>query len=89
MDHIKLFVIYACFGLAISQILWIRGVQKLGIGIASLHLNITPFYVMIILFIIGHTWIWTQAIGAFVIIIGISFTQTSYINFGSSNSKNP
>ena len=89
VEHIKLFIIYACFGLAISQILWIRGVQKLGIGIASLHLNITPFYVMIILFIIGHTWIWTQAIGALVIIIGISFTQTNYINFGSINSKNP
>ena len=75
LQHVKFFIIYACFGLAISQLLWIKGVQKLGIGIASLHLNITPFYVMIILFIIGHKWIWTQAIGALIIIVGISITQ--------------
>ena len=75
LQHVKFFIIYACFGLAISQLLWIKGVQKLGIGIASLHLNITPFYVMIILFIIGHKWIWTHAIGALIIIVGISITQ--------------
>ena len=89
LEHVKLFVIYACFGLAISQILWIQGVQKLGIGIASLHLNITPFYVMIILFITGYKWNWTQAIGALIIIIGISITQMNVKNFRSNNSKNP
>ena len=75
IQHIKLFVIYSLFGLAISQILWIRGVQQLGIGIASLHLNITPFYVMIILFCLGHGWIWTHTAGAIIIIFGISLTQ--------------
>ena len=80
-EHVKLIAIYACFGLAISQLLWIQGVQNLGIGIASLHLNIVPFYVMIILFIIGHKWIWIQAIGALIIIIGISVTQINFKNF--------
>ena len=89
LEHVKLFGIYACFGLAISQILWIQGVQKLGIGIASLHLNITPFYVMIILFIIGYNWIWAQAIGALVIIIGISISQINHGNLSSKNFKNP
>ena len=75
MEQIKLLIVYACFGLAISQILWIEGVQKLGIGIASLHLNVTPFYVMIILFTVGNKWIWPQALGAIIIITGISMTQ--------------
>ena len=78
INHLKLFVIYACFGLAISQLLWIRGVQKLGIGIASLHLNITPFYVMIILFLIGEAWIWTQALGAIIVVFGISISQINF-----------
>ena len=77
-DHVKLLIVYSCFGLAISQILWIKGVQKLGIGIASLHLNITPFYVMIILFLMGYEWLWTQALGAAIIICGISLTQLNY-----------
>ena len=75
IKHIQLFIIYAGFGLAISQILWIQGVKKLGIGIASFHLNLTPFYVMIILFIIGYDWMWLQAIGALIVITGISVTQ--------------
>ena len=75
IKHIQLFIIYAGFGLAISQILWIQGVKKLGIGIASFHLNLTPFYVMIILFIIGYDWMWFQAIGALIVITGISVTQ--------------
>ncbi len=88
MVHIKLLIIYACVGLAISQMLWIQGVKKLGIGIASLHLNITPFYVMIILFLIGQEWIWDQAIGAMIVIIGISMTQINYKLFNRFKTKN-
>lgn len=86
-EHLKLLIIYACFGLAVSQILWIHGVQKLGIGIASLHLNITPFYVMILLFVIGYEWFWIQAIGAITIIFGISMTQLDYNKNKSVNFK--
>ncbi len=78
LSHTKLLIIYACIGLAISQILWISAVQKIGIGIASLHLNITPFYVMVILFFMGYEWLWIQAVGASIIVTGISLTQLNY-----------
>jgi len=83
LKHFGLLLIYSSCGLALSQILWIEGVKKLGVGIASFHLNITPFYLMIILFILGHTWDWTQAIGAGIVIFGVTFSQLSSNNINN------
>jgi len=68
-------IIYSWLALGISQILWIKGVKNLGIGIASFHLNMTPFYVMLILFFFGHVWLWQQATGATIVIIGVVLSQ--------------
>ena len=68
-------LIYAFCGLAISQIFWILGVAKLGIGMASFHLNATPFYVMLIVLALGGSWDWMQALGAAVLAIGVVVAQ--------------
>ena len=73
--HFGLLLIYAWFGFAISQILWIRGVRGLGIGIASFHLNALPFYVMLFLFLLGESWNWQQAIGAAIVTTGVILSQ--------------
>ena len=73
--HFGLVLIYACFGFAISQIFWIRGVSGLGIGIASFHLNALPFYVMLFLFLLGESWNWQQAIGAVIVTTGVILSQ--------------
>jgi drug/metabolite transporter (DMT)-like permease len=73
--HFGLLLIYAWFGFAISQILWIRGVRGLGIGIASFHLNALPFYVMFFLFLLGESWNWQQAIGAVIVTTGVILSQ--------------
>lgn len=62
-------------GLAISQLLWIMGVGSLGITLSSLHLNATPFYVMIILYLLGSPWIWMQALGAAIVALGVLVAQ--------------
>ena len=56
ITHIKLLFIYAFLGLTLSQIFWIKAVEDVGIGIASFHLNAAPFYVMIIVFLLGSEW---------------------------------
>ena len=68
-------LIYAFCGLAISQVFWILGVAKLGIGMASFHLNATPFYVMLIVLAMGGSWDWMQALGAAVLAIGVVVAQ--------------
>lgn len=67
--------VFAIGGLAISQVLWIMSVGQLGIGLASLHINATPFYVMLILFAFGAAWSWPQAIAAAVVGLGVVIAQ--------------
>ena len=75
LKHFGLVLIYAWLGLGISQILWIKAVSQLGIGIASFHLNAVPFYVMFMLFLLGDQWVWHQAIGALIVITGVIMAQ--------------
>ena len=74
-EHIGLLLIYACLAIAISQILWIKSVDQLGIGLSSFHLNAAPFYVMLMLFLLGSNWIWHQTIGAAIVITGVILAQ--------------
>ena len=78
INHLGLVLIYGWLGLGISQIFWIMGISQLGIGIASFHLNAAPFYVMFILFLLGDSWIWYQAIGALIVILGVIIAQLKF-----------
>lgn len=62
-------------GLAISQVLWIISVGQLGIAMSSLHINMTPFYVMVILLALGGSWNWLQAGGAALVAVGVLIAQ--------------
>ncbi len=77
----KEFAALAMFGigsLALSQILWIMGVERIGIGAASLHMNAVPFYVMIFAFALGADWNWLQAFGAVIVVIGVMVAQDMF-----------
>ena len=75
ITNTKLLFIYAFLGLALSQIFWIKAVEDVGIGIASFHLNAAPFYVMIIVFLLGSEWNWMQALGAAILTVGTLLAQ--------------
>ena len=49
-------IIYSVIAMAISHVFFIIAVDKVGVAITSLHLNFAPFYVMIILFLLGGIW---------------------------------
>lgn len=67
--------IYGIGGLAISQLLWIIAVGNLGIAVSALHINLTPFYVMVFMLALGGTWSWIQALGAALVAIGVLVAQ--------------
>ncbi len=66
---------YAWGAMALSQAFWILGVSRLGIGIASFHLNAAPFYVMLILLVAGGGWDWGRALGAALLALGVVLAQ--------------
>ena len=60
---------------ALSQLLWIMSVGRLGIGLSALHINAAPFYVMVLLFLLGHGWSWMQAGAACLVALGVLIAQ--------------
>ena len=68
-------LIYAVGGLAVQQLLWLMAVGRLGIGLSTLHVNLTPFYVMLILFVLGDGWDWQRAFGAAIVGLGVLIAQ--------------
>ena len=77
IPNISLLIIYACLSLSISQIFWIKGVNDVGVGIASFHLNAAPFYVMIFVFLLGSDWNWIKTLGVGILTIGTILAQRS------------
>lgn len=73
--QLGLLVVYAVLGMAVSQMLWIASADRLGIGLASLHVNIAPFYVMLMTLAIGAAWSWPQALGAAIVAAGVIVAQ--------------
>lgn len=67
--------VYGVGGLAISQLLWIVAVGSLGIAMSSLHINLTPFYVMVFMLVLGGGWSWLQALGAALVALGVLIAQ--------------
>ena len=86
-QEIMLLLIYSILGLSISQVLWIKSVANIGVGIASFHLNATPFYVMVIIFFLGGGWNWMQTVGVLIVLSGAILAQLPDKTF--KNSTNP
>ena len=68
-------MVYALAGLAISQILWVVSIAKIGVALASFHVNATPFYVMVFMLFLGQAWSWQAALGAAIVILGVIVAQ--------------
>ena len=70
-----LLAIYSVAAMALSQILFIASVGRLGVALTSFHLNIAPFYVMIMLIALGGVWDWRAALGALIVGCGVLIAQ--------------
>lgn len=70
-----LLAIYSLAAMALSQILFMASVGRLGIALTSFHINIAPFYVMIILVALGGAFDWRAALGAAVVGLGVLIAQ--------------
>lgn len=75
-QEIGALLVFSWLSLSLTQLLWIAAVGHLGIGLASLHMNAAPFYVMIFMFALGSAWNWMQALGAAVVGVGVLIAQS-------------
>ena len=76
-DWLPLFIVLLPSS-GIAQLLWIRGAGKLGILLASFHMNAVPFYVMVILVSLSlGEWHWLQAGAVALVALGVLVSQMS------------
>jgi len=75
LTNLGLFALYGVLAYAVSQVMWIGSAARLGVAVASFHVNIAPFYTMLILLALGGDWSWPQAIGAAIVGLGVVVAQ--------------
>jgi drug/metabolite transporter (DMT)-like permease len=68
-------LIFSVGSLGVSQLMWILAVGRIGIGIASLHINAAPFYVMVFAWALGGAWNGWQALSAAIVAAGVLIAQ--------------
>lgn len=61
--------------MALSQVLFLIGVARLGIGVAAMHINAAPFYVMLLSLGFGAGWSWPAAGAAGLVLLGVLIAQ--------------
>ncbi len=66
---------YALISMGLSQVFFVASVGKIGVTLSSFHINIAPFYVMVIMLVLGEDWNWTRAFGAGVVALAVVLAQ--------------
>ncbi len=75
LEQAGMLVIYALISMGLSQLLFVSSIGKLGVALASFHINIAPFYVMVIMVVLGEEWNWTRALGAAIVAAAVVLAQ--------------
>lgn len=75
VQQVGMLVIYALISMALSQMFFVGSVGKIGVALASFHINIAPFYVMLIMLVLGEDWNWTRALGAGIVAVAVVLAQ--------------
>ena len=66
-------VVPHCGGCVIG--FWLRSAEYLGVTVAAIHINLVPFYVIVIAFFSGGWLSSYQIIGACLVVAGAVITQ--------------
>lgn len=71
------FLVWICvFGVAVAILLWNVGVSRVGLPVASLHMNATPIFAVLTAALIGLPPSWLQIAGGLLVVSGIIYMQS-------------
>jgi drug/metabolite transporter (DMT)-like permease len=73
--HIAYLVWICVFGVAVAILLWNVGVSRLGLPVASLHMNATPVFAVLTAAAIGLPPTAWQIVGGVIVLAGIVYMQ--------------
>lgn len=74
--HHVVYLVWICvFGVAVAILLWNVGVSRVGLPVASLHMNATPVFAVLTAALIGLPPTWLQIAGGLLVLSGIIYMQ--------------
>ncbi len=62
-------------GVAFSTGFWIMSADRIGVTVAAIHMNVVPFYVVILMLWFGESLIFSQIAGAILVAAGVMIAQ--------------
>lgn len=75
--HHVLYLVWICvFGVAVAILLWNVGVSRVGLPVASLHMNATPVFAVLTAALVGLPPTWLQIAGGVLVLGGIVYMQS-------------
>lgn len=74
-QQLGMLAIYSLIAMGLSQFLFVGSIGKLGVALAAFHINTAPFYVMVIMMVLGEEWNWTRALGAAIVALAVVLAQ--------------
>jgi len=63
------------FGVGFSMGFWVLSADRIGVTVAAIHINVVPFYVVILMLWFGGSLILTQIAGAILVAVGVILAQ--------------
>ena len=54
---------------------WVLSADRIGVTVAAIHINVVPFYVVILMLWFGGSLILTQIAGAILVAVGVILAQ--------------
>ena len=71
-----IWILWLCpIAAGVSLVFWLRSAELLGVTVAAIHINLVPFYVIVIAFFSGGGLSSYQIIGACLVVTGAVITQ--------------
>ncbi len=56
---------------------WMLSADRIGVTVAAIHINVVPFYVVILMLWFGGSLILTQIAGAILVAVGVILAQVT------------
>ena len=64
-------------GVGFSMGFWMLSADRIGVTVAAIHINVVPFYVVILMLWFGGSLLFTQIAGAILVVVGVILAQAN------------
>jgi drug/metabolite transporter (DMT)-like permease len=73
-----LLVTWLCvFAVGAGMVYWMMSAERIGVTVAAIHINVVPFYVLILMLLFGGSLLLAQVAGAVLVATGVVLAQVA------------